>query len=69
MQTDPQERDPRLGPLIRAAHRQARADLGPLTQAMGSCYVVWARQQEILATEHGIRWQSPADLNPGIIWD
>lgn len=69
MEADPQERDRRRGPIIRAAYHRARREIGPLADAMGGCHAVWARQQAILREEYGIEWRTPAEMNPGTIFD
>ncbi len=69
LKSDPKERDPRYRRLIRAAERQARVNLGGLAETFGGCHALWAEQQRILRDEHGIEWKSPADLNPGVIFD
>lgn len=35
---------------------------------LGSCNTYWKRKKELLA-QHGVEWQSPAELNPGVIFD
>ena len=35
---------------------------------MGICHTIWARKKQLLA-QNGISWQSPAELNPNIIFD
>jgi hypothetical protein len=36
---------------------------------MGYCHLYWKAKQEILKEDYGIDWQSPSELNPGIMFD
>jgi len=36
---------------------------------MGRCHGVWKKMKEILRTEHGIEWYSPAEMNPKVAFD
>jgi hypothetical protein len=64
---DPIEQDP----LIRRKVRQAGRRAGGLitTEGIGRCHAVWEKQAEILLDEHGIKWYSPAQMNPWIEFD
>jgi len=35
---------------------------------MGTCHRFWARKKELLARK-GIRWKSPAEMNPDVRFD
>jgi hypothetical protein len=35
----------------------------------GGCYFVWRETKRILAEEHSITWFSPAEMNPGSVFD
>lgn len=65
---DPQESDPVLGPIIEEVLRR---EAGPtsIQRQLGYCHVVWRRAKDRLRSEHGIEWQSPADLNPDCRFD
>jgi hypothetical protein len=64
---DPIERDP----VVRRKVRQAREEAEELfkDKALGRCHSVWAKQAQILWDEHGIRWYSPAEMNPMTCFD
>lgn len=68
---DPQEDDPELRPLIDAAEQEAEAQL--LAEghglSLGFCHLLWPLQQTILREKHGIHWQTPAEMNPDVIFD
>jgi hypothetical protein len=36
---------------------------------MGRCHAIWNKMKEILQTEHGIEWYSPAEMNPTVLFD
>lgn len=36
---------------------------------MGYCYLYWHEKQRILKEDYNIDWQSPAQLNPGVLFD
>ncbi|MBQ8761804.1 MAG: hypothetical protein IJZ26_00585 [Clostridia bacterium] len=38
-------------------------------KGIGFCHKIWARKKQLLKEMYGINWQSPADLNPRIIFD
>jgi hypothetical protein len=35
---------------------------------MGFCFAYWAEKRAALA-RHGIDWNSPQDMNPGVMFD
>ena len=67
--TDPIERNPATRRMVREAREKAEelAEAEGLT--MGRCHFVWATQARILWDEHGIRWYSPAHMNPSTCFD
>jgi hypothetical protein len=68
---DPQERDPNKKKLIQAAKVEAEFELNGsgFEGQMGYCHVLWGRQQAILRKKYGIKWRTPAEMNPDIIFD
>ena len=42
--------------------------LGDVPRGMGFCFAYWSTLRQVLA-ERGIRWQSPHELNPHVIFD
>jgi len=66
---DPQEDDSKKGPIIKAAAEEARQKVcGDKPLELGQSRAIWAEQKRIL-TEKGINWMSPAEMNPGIVFD
>lgn len=71
---DPLENDPQHGPVIAAALERARAEsaeLKPDDDALkrGLIHWIWKRAKQILREEHGLVWYSPAEMNPGSVFD
>lgn len=57
------------GKVREAADEASRAaDLAGY-QGKGRCYFVWTMQKKILVERHGITWLSPAEMNPGVVFD
>ncbi len=40
-----------------------------LVAQMGDCHSIWGLKQRLLRTKHGIEWQTPAELNPDVLFD
>ena len=65
---DPIEDQEPTASLIKRAGERARAAVDRKIR-MGRCHAVWKKMKEILQTEHGIEWYSPAEMNPGVRFD
>ena len=35
----------------------------------GACHILWGRQQKILKEKYGIKWRSPDEMNPDVMFD
>ena len=35
----------------------------------GFCHIFWARKKQLLKQLYNINWKTPAELNPGIIFE
>jgi hypothetical protein len=68
--TDPIGDDPEAGPIVRQVldeiHRELEAEGG---WRIGFCHLMWRTAKERLLREHGIVWYTPAEMNPGSIFD
>ncbi len=42
---------------------------GLSNESMGCCYIYWHIKKQLLKEKYGIDWQSPAELNPRVIFD
>jgi hypothetical protein len=65
---DPIEDEEMTSELVRAARERADAEVDS-SIAMGRCHCVWATMKEFLQQEDAINWYSPAEMNPGVIFD
>lgn len=36
---------------------------------MGFCFLFWNAKRELLEEEYGIKWRSPSQMNPGVMFD
>ena len=36
---------------------------------MGFCHKYWWTKKNLLKGKYGIEWESPVDMNPGVIFD
>jgi len=70
LESDPQEKDPKLGPIIRAAGKEAEKIIAASGfKGMGACHGIWGEQKRILKEKHNIDWKSPAEMNPLVRFD
>lgn len=71
LRTDPIDDDPRYAAIIAEAERAADAELAEIgfTIEMGYCYPFWSAKKRILKERFGIDWQTPEELNDGVIFD
>ena len=53
------------------AKKMTRAELGMTDKEwlFGSCHTFWKYKKKILLEEYHMRWRSPKDLNPGVLYD
>jgi len=75
---DPQEDDPKIGPLIQTALKEAgeiverefdERGWNASGETMGKSPGIWKRAAEILHERHGIEWKDPMRMNPGLFVD
>lgn len=64
---DPIENDPATRELVAAAAKVADTLVSEALRR-GRCHRIWFEQKRLLAAQ-GIAWFSPADMNPGIVFD
>jgi len=64
------EADPEFGALLEKVMKQAQMLVPPYLRGnLGECHFLWREAKRILAQEHDVTWQSPAELNPDTIVD
>ena len=64
---DPYEDDPQWANAVSDAQKVASAEI--TFDGLGRCHAIWERQAEILWETYQIRWYSPAQMNPWIMFD
>ena len=69
LRKDPIEWTAEYEEVIAEADEKAHALLADEPRGMGFCFVYWPTLQRILFQDYGIRWRSPAEMNPGVIFD
>lgn len=55
--------------VISQAQAKANERLKDVPRAMGFCFELWHTLAEILLTDYNIRWRSPHQMNPSVIFD
>jgi len=45
------------------------AELKDQFRGFGFCHTYWRVKKKILKKDYGMKWESPADLNPNMCWD
>lgn len=69
LRKDPIEWTAEYEEAIDRAEEKAHAELANEPRGMGFCFSYWPTLQRILFRDYGIRWRSPAEMNPGVIFD
>lgn len=65
---DPVERSQKWEEVIYRVEKECDEILRNEPQRMGFCFVYWLTKEGVLA-KYGIRWKSPAAMNPGVLFD
>ena len=55
--------------IIEHVDKLADDETGSAGDETGSCHLFWAAKKRILKTQFGLDWESPADLNPNVLFD
>lgn len=69
---DAKESNPKYKGIIKAAEKEAEKELkkrGVSANQLGYCHYIWAEMKRILKEKYGVEWRTPAELNPGTIYD
>ncbi len=54
---------------FKTVEQKLRQEFGQQMYSTGMCHLVWARKKHLLKQMYNINWQSPAELNPHIIFE
>ncbi len=65
---DPIEDTPEYKAIEKELEEKILAKIGE-NRGMGYCHLYWATKRDILLSDYGIVWKSPAIMNPGIRFD
>ena len=68
LKSAPIERTPLWEDIYYEVERECDRRLGDEPRGMGFCFGYWSTLRQVLA-ERGILWQSPPELNPGVMFD
>jgi hypothetical protein len=66
---DPLEDNEHFAAAMAEADRMARGEAGDTANRLGGCHLLWKIKKRVLKEEFGLAWQSPAELNPGTLFD
>jgi hypothetical protein len=70
---DPIEDDPKLKAIFEAVdlevNESVERDPPEVRHKLGYCHGVWALKKRILWERYGIRWRTPAEMNPKVAYD
>lgn len=65
---DPVERSARMEEIIEDVERECAEETAGVPRAMGYCFAYWSAKRIILK-KYGIRWHSPNEMNPRVMFD
>ena len=68
LQSDPIERTPEWENNYYEVEKECDRRLGNTPRGMGFCFGYWSTLRQVLA-ERGIKWHSPSELNPKVMFD
>ena len=68
LQSDPIERTPEWENNYYEVEKECDRRLGNTPRGMGFCFDYWSTLRQVLA-ERGIKWHSPSELNPKVMFD
>ncbi|MBE6634384.1 MAG: hypothetical protein E7620_08615 [Ruminococcaceae bacterium] len=65
---DPIEDTPEFQAIKEELDKKIIARIGE-KHGMGYCHLYWSVKRNILKKDYGIEWRSPAEMNPGVLFD
>lgn len=68
---DPVQDDPAYAEIFKGIDSEVDKTLAGDSRrgSMGFCHVIWETKKRILKTKYGIEWETPAEMNPQVIFD
>jgi len=69
--TDPIEKDPVFKEIFESIDKDVEESLKdhPLKGRIGYCHIFWEKKKKMLWKKYRIDWQTPAEMNPGTLFD
>ena len=68
LKSDPVERTPQWEEIYYEVEQECDRRLGDTPRGMGFCFSYWGTLRQVLA-ERGIKWHSPNQMNPRVMFD
>lgn len=65
---DPVERTPQMEEICESVERECAEATADHRRGMGFCFMYWSIKRDILS-KYGIEWNSPATMNPRVMFD
>lgn len=66
---DPVEETKEYKAIEKELEEKIKKELEGVRKGIGYCHIYWSKKREILLRDYGIRWSSPASLNPHVCFD
>lgn len=66
---DPVEWSARWEEVIDDAEHEANEQLADMPRGMGFCHAYWPTLRNILKEKYDLDWRTPAEMNPGVLFD
>jgi hypothetical protein len=66
---DPNENEPELQAIFRAAEKQTDEELKGEPRELGFIHRYWNTKKRILKEKHNLYWRTPAEMNPNVRFD
>jgi hypothetical protein len=71
---DPVEDDPRYLEVLDEVEQETKTRMKKdgwpdKPTFLGWCHLYWGYKKRVLWEKHGISWRSPAEMNPGLLYD
>lgn len=66
---DPLEGDPRYRRAFEQAETKTMQKLRGVRRGLGFVHLYWQTKKQILRSDYGLDWKTPAELNPNIFYD
>lgn len=73
LKIDPIEKDPQHKAIFEKIDDEVeeyiKKEMPNAPRGMGYCHLFWDKKQELLKSKYKIKWRTPAEMNPEILFD